>query len=96
MSLEFLANELLLNMFEYPCSIEFLQAFHCLNIRFDNLIFIHFQTYRLDFRAASKKDFDVVYRINLPLINNPIVFLALSNDNETCQQIDLFYFCFEL
>ena len=90
MSLESLANELLLDMFEHLPAVQLLRAFFGLNTRLDNLIFTHFRTYRLDFRESSKQDFDIVCRLNLPLITNKIVSLGLSDDDETPQQIHLF------
>ncbi len=68
MSLESLANELLLDIFEYLPAVPLLRSFHGLNARFDKLIFTHFRTFRLDFRAASKRDVDIVCQVNLPLI----------------------------
>ena len=90
MSFELLANELLLDIFEYLPAIQLLRAFHRLNIRFDNLIFTHFRKYRLDFRSASKEDFDIICQVNLPLITDQIVSLGLSDDDEIPQQIYLF------
>ncbi|CAF0740751.1 unnamed protein product [Rotaria sp. Silwood1] len=90
MNLELLANELLLEIFEYFHAIELLRTFHCLNKRFDSLIFTHFRTYRLDFRTASKQDCDIICQVNLPLIIDEVISLGLSNDDEIPQQIDLF------
>jgi hypothetical protein len=90
MSLESLANELLLDIFEYLPAVPLLRSFHGLNARFDKLIFTHFRTYRLDFRAASKQDVDIVCQVNLPLITNRIISIGLSDDDETPQQIQLF------
>jgi hypothetical protein len=90
MSLESLANELLLDLFEYLPAVQLLRAFHGLNARFDNLILIHFRTYRLDFRAASKEDFDIVCQVNLPLIVDQSISLCLSDDDENPHQIHLF------
>jgi hypothetical protein len=47
--LESLGNELLLDLFEFFDTIQLFRAFHGLNSRFDNLLFNHFQAYRLDF-----------------------------------------------
>ncbi|CAF0843958.1 unnamed protein product [Rotaria sordida] len=90
MNLKLLANELLLDIFEYFHAVELLQTFHRLNKRFDNLIFTHFRTHRFDFRTASKQDFDIVCQENLLLIIDKIISLGLSNDDEIPQQIDLF------
>jgi hypothetical protein len=90
MNLELLANELLLDVFDYFPAVQLLRTFHGLNTRFDNLICTHFRKHRLDFRGASKKDFDIVCRVNLPLIIDRIVSLGLSDEDEIPQQIYLF------
>ncbi|CAF3262188.1 unnamed protein product [Rotaria socialis] len=90
MNLELFANELLLDIFEYFHAVQILRSFQGLNRRFDTLILTHFQKHRFDFRTASKKDFDSVCEINLPLIFDQISSLGLSNDDEIPHQIDLF------
>ncbi|CAF0838952.1 unnamed protein product [Rotaria sordida] len=91
MNLESLANELLLNLFEYFASVHLLQIFYNLNIRFNNLIFRHFQRHSLHFQSISKYDFDIVCQKYLPSITDQIVSLRLSDDDDTPQQIDLFF-----
>ncbi|CAF2325843.1 unnamed protein product [Rotaria sp. Silwood2] len=90
MNFEFLANELLLEVFEYFHAVELIRTFHHLNQHFDNLIFTHFRTHRFDFRTASKQDSDIVCQVNLPLIVDQITSLGLSDDDEIPQQINLF------
>lgn len=90
MNLESLANELLLNLFDYFPAVKVLRTFHGLNTRFDNLIYIHFRKHRLDFRESSKQDFDIICRFQLPLIIDHIVSLGLSDTDDTPQQIYLF------
>jgi hypothetical protein len=90
MNLESLANELLLDLFEFLSAVHLLRAFHGLNSRFDTLLLAHFGTYHLDFRSISKTDFDIVCEQHLPLIADRIVSLCLSDDYDTPQQIDLF------
>ncbi|CAF1548940.1 unnamed protein product, partial [Adineta steineri] len=90
MNLETLANELLLDIFEYLPTVYLLRTFHNLNTRFNNLIFEHFRNYRLDFREATKQDFDIICQVNLPLITNYINLIDLSDNDETPQQIELF------
>jgi len=77
-------------MFEYIPAVQLVRAFHRLNIRFDNLILTYFRKHRLDFREASKQDFDTICRVNLPLIIDHIISLGLSDGDETPQQIYLF------
>ncbi|CAF1265183.1 unnamed protein product [Adineta steineri] len=90
MNVETLANELLLDIFEYLPAVYLLRTFHNLNTRLNNLIFEHFQNYRLDFREATKQDFDIICQVNLPLITNYINLIDLSDNDETPQQIELF------
>jgi hypothetical protein len=90
MNLELLANELLLDIFDYCPAVQLLRAFHRLNTRFDNLISTHLRKHCLDFRKASKQDFDRVCQENLPLITDQIVSLGLSDEDEIPQQTHLF------
>jgi len=90
MNLESLANEMLLELFEFFDTVDLLHAFHGLNSRFDTLLFVHFRHFHLDFRSVSKNDFDLVCRQYLPSIDDRIVSLCLSDDDDTPQQTDLF------
>jgi len=49
MKLECLANELLMEIFEYLTAIDLLHTFHYLNSRFNTLLFKYFREYNLDF-----------------------------------------------
>ncbi len=86
MKLESLSNELFIDLFELLNAVDLLRAFHGLNTRFDYLLFKHFRTYRVDFRSISKEDFNIVYRAYLPLIINRIIYLRLSDDEDTPYQ----------
>jgi hypothetical protein len=90
MNLEQLANELLLDMFEYLKNVHLLRAFSHLNSRFNNLLIIHFQTHGLDFQSTFKCDFDIICQQNLPLLAESITALRLSDDDDTPDQINLF------
>lgn len=90
MSLESLSNELLLDLFEYFPGVSLLHAFFNLNDRFDSLVFVHFQSHDLNFRSSSQYDFNRTCHHYLPKLNDSIVSLTLSNDDDTPQQIDLF------
>lgn len=91
MNIEFLANELLLDIFEYFNAIEILHSFHQLNIRFNTLIYIHLQKCPLDFRSIYKQDFDNICQNHLPFITNYIISLHLSNEDDTPNQLNLFF-----
>ncbi|CAF1421777.1 unnamed protein product [Rotaria sp. Silwood1] len=90
MNFESLANELLLDIFEYFNTIQLLHTFHGLNIRLNELIYRHLQTYPLDFRSISKQDFNSICQKNLPFITNQITSIHLSNDDDTPEQPNLF------
>ncbi|CAF1359005.1 unnamed protein product [Rotaria sp. Silwood1] len=90
MSLELLANELLLDLFEYFNAHHLLLAFYGLNTRFDQLLFIQLQKYYLDFRFISKNDFEYFCQQYLASINNRIISLHLSDDVETPNLPQLF------
>lgn len=91
MSLELLANELLLDLFEYLDGNYLIRAFHGLNSRFDQLILNHFHSYRFDFRSITKYNFDIICKYYFPLIIKQIKSLTLSNDDETPNLFELFF-----
>ncbi|CAF1488149.1 unnamed protein product [Rotaria magnacalcarata] len=90
MNLDLLANELLLDLFEYQSGVHLLRTFHNLNSRFDNLLIVHFQTHDLDFRSLSTYAFDIICEQYLPLIADRIITLRLPNNDNTPQEIELF------
>jgi hypothetical protein len=79
------------DLFECLTAINLLHAFHHLNSRFDTLLFKHFYGYNLDFRSISKQKFDLFIQENLPLFINQIKSLYLSNNDETPEQIQMFF-----
>ncbi|CAF1089032.1 unnamed protein product [Adineta steineri] len=91
MNLESLANELLLDLFEYFSMTHLLQSFDNLNIRFNNLISLYYQTHTLNLQSISKYYFDLICQKYIPSITNRINSLQLSDDDDTPQQIDLFF-----
>ncbi|CAF3671510.1 unnamed protein product [Rotaria socialis] len=86
MTLESLANELLLSIFEFFSTGQLLQSFYGLKYRFDVLIFDHISVRGFDLRLVSKHDLDTVCQQYLPSIVNRITTLHLSDD-ENSQQI---------
>jgi hypothetical protein len=88
---ELLANELLLDLFEYLSTVHLPGAFLGLNSRFDTLIFVHLRTYYLDFRSVSKNDFEIICQRYLPTIIDRTASFHLSNsDDSNSQQLELF------
>lgn len=80
MKLESLANELLLDLFEYFDTINLFRIFFGLNLRFNNLLLSYFHRYYLDLRSISKHDFDIACQQYLPSIINQIISLHISDD----------------
>lgn len=91
MCFECLANELLLDLFQYIDAIHLFRAFYGLNTRFNKLLLIKFQTYNLDFRSVSKYNFKNFCQKYLPLVNNRVTSLHLS-DNEETPNLSKFFF----
>ncbi|CAF3455463.1 unnamed protein product [Rotaria sp. Silwood1] len=92
MHLESLANELLLNLFEYLSTAHLIRAFDSLNSRFNTLIWVVFRTSnRVDCRWMSQSQLDFICQQHLSSITHRIFSLCLSNDDETPQQIERFF-----
>jgi hypothetical protein len=90
MNLEFLPNEIILDLFEYLSLFHLFHAFFGLNSRFNDLLCQQFQTFYLDFRLLSKTNFNYVCQNYVPSVIDRIISLQLSNDDDTPQQIELF------
>ncbi|CAF2565363.1 unnamed protein product [Rotaria sp. Silwood2] len=91
MNFESLANELLIDLFEYLSPVHLLHAFHGLNSRFDSLLLGHFRTHGLDFRSISKHHIYTICR-HLSVISSQITSLYLSEKDDRPGQIDRFYY----
>lgn len=83
MRFEGLANEILLEIFEYLDVITLFRSFLQLNDRFNRIIFNEHRRLFLNFNSIKKCDFDEFCEENLSLIINQITSLHLSNDIET-------------
>jgi hypothetical protein len=83
MNFEYLANELILDLFEYLDANHLLHAFYGLNTRFNQLLLTKFRSYRLDFRSISKHDFETFCQQYLPSIVDRVISLHLSDSEET-------------
>jgi hypothetical protein len=90
MKFEELANELLIELFEFIDFIHLLRTFYDLNSRFNNLIFIHYRKYHLNFRSVSKYEFNIICGQYLPSIIDRVISLHLSNNDETPNLLELF------
>ncbi|CAF1357311.1 unnamed protein product [Adineta ricciae] len=90
MNLESLANELLLDLFDYFNIIELFRSFSGLNIRFNNLLFKHYRSHHIDLRSITKQNFDEICRKYLPEMTDRVISLYLSDDDETPYQLTSF------
>ena len=77
MNLEFLPNEILLDLFEYLNGTDLLRAFYDHNSRFNLLLYKQFQSYRFDLLSYSKHQFDIICKQYLPFISNRVSILLL-------------------
>ena len=84
-SLEQLANELFLDIFDYLTDVDIVYSFSQLNTRFQTLILNYCHT--IDFKSISKSRFDIIIQQHHPKYWRS---LRLSNDNETPGQIEVF------
>ena len=90
--LQILANEILLELFEFLDATERFRAFHNLNNRFNTILFTHYQLYRVNFHSVLKYESELLSRHYLQLIADQIVSLHLSdNYDESPPQTDLFF-----
>ena len=92
MQLESLANELLLDIFEYLDTADLFRAFIKLNSRFDQLLYQYSRFHQFNLQFLSKEGFDDILQHHLPILSEQITFLRLSND-ETPYLCELFLSC---
>ena len=92
MTMELLANEILMDIFEYLSLNDLFRAFDHLNSRFSVLIssFIQYPS-QVNFQCMLKNEFDRICREYLPLMTNRIVSLSLYNADQTPEQINDFF-----
>ncbi len=91
MNFELLANELILDLFEYLDTNDLFNAFYNLNIRLNELLFIHCQFHaHFNFQSISKTNFDRICREYLSKNLNRIKSIHLSDHDNTPDQINCF------
>ena len=91
MNFELLPDDIFLDLFDYFNGIDLFNVFYGLNSRFNRLLYQQYRTFRFNFHSISKQKFDMICQKYLPLISDHVISLCLSNDNDTPQQIELFY-----
>ena len=77
-----LANELVLDVFDYLDAVDIFRAFADLNARLNTLL-SHYQSYQLNFCRISKTDFTAFCQTSLPSIIHRLASLELSDDDDT-------------
>ena len=88
--LERLPNELLFDVLEFLSTADLLHAFLDLNSRFNQLLFIHFQNHQFNFQSISKQHFDRICSQHYSNLDNRIISLHLTNDDETPNLCEFF------
>jgi len=88
-TLESLANELLLEVFEFFNGVQLFDSFYGLNSRFDNLLLKQFRIYHLDFQSKFKKSFCSFGQTCLPIIIKQVISLCLTDEDKDLHQTDL-------
>ena len=89
-NLESLSNEILLDLFDCLDGFDILHAFSSLNSRFNLLLYKQSHGYFFDFSSISKHKFDICQQY-LPLIVNQVSHLSLFDDDNTPENINLFF-----
>ena len=90
MRLESLANELLLDLFEYLTIGQLVQSFNRLNSRFESLLIRHFQVQTFDFGSLLMNDFQLICQEYLPSMIEKITLIRLLNHDNTREQLNRF------
>ncbi|CAF3277712.1 unnamed protein product [Rotaria socialis] len=91
MKLEALANELILDLFEYLTTAELLQAFHSLNSRLKSLVIYHFKIRTFEIGSLSMNNFQKICEHYLPSMINKINHVHLIDHIGTRAQLAQLY-----
>jgi hypothetical protein len=91
MDLELFPNEILLELFEYFNSADLFRVFYGLNSRFNSLLHNQFRAHRFQFKSIAKRHFDMICQQHLPFIADRIVGISLADNDDTPEQINLFF-----
>src|SRR5437868_6499622 len=90
MHLESLANELLLELFEFLDGVDLFRAFYGLNSRFNKLLLLHNKNFDFNFERIPKEDFDIICQRHLSSVIDRVVSIRISDDLETPKLPELF------
>ncbi len=91
MSLELLPDDILFEPFDYFNGIDLLRTFYGLNNYLNFLLYKQYRFYCFKFNSIPKSNFDMICQEHLPFITDRIISLSLSDDEDTPEQINLFF-----
>ena len=90
MNLELLPTENLFDLFDYFNGVDLLRSFYVLHYHFNSLLYKQYRSHRFKFNSISKCNFDMICEQHLPFIADQVIYLSLSDDEDTTEQINLF------
>ncbi|CAF1166551.1 unnamed protein product [Adineta steineri] len=91
MNIESLANEILLDLFDYFDGIDLFHTFYRLNTRFNLLISKQYLLHWFTFCGIKKSQFDELCQQHIPRLTNRVYGLSCAEYDRTPGQIDLFF-----
>ncbi|CAF4233614.1 unnamed protein product, partial [Adineta steineri] len=91
MNIESLANEILLDQFDYFDGIDLFHTFYGLNTRFNLLICKQYPLHWFRFCGMKKSQFDEICQQHIPRLTNRVYGLSCAEDNWNPGQMDLFF-----
>ncbi|CAF1466624.1 unnamed protein product [Adineta steineri] len=91
MNIESLANEILLDVFDYFDGIDLFHTFYGLNTRFNFLICKQYLLHWFTFCGIKKSQFDELCQQHIPRLTNRVYGLSFTEYDRTPGQIDLFF-----
>ncbi|CAF1471106.1 unnamed protein product [Adineta steineri] len=91
MNIESLANEILLDLFDYFNGIDLFHTFYGLNTRFNLLICRQYPLHCFTFSSMKKSQFDELCQQHIPRLTNRVYGLSCAEYNWNPGQMDLFF-----
>ncbi|CAF0905874.1 unnamed protein product [Adineta steineri] len=91
MNIELLANEILLDLFDYFDGIDLFHTFYALNTRFNLLICKQYPLHCFTFCSIKKSQFDELCQQHIPRLTNRVYGLSFAEYAQTPGQMDLFF-----
>ncbi|CAF1402089.1 unnamed protein product [Adineta steineri] len=91
MNIESLANEILLDLFDYFDGIDLFHTFYGLNTCFNLLICKQYPLHCFTFSSMKKSQFDELCQQHIPRLTNRVYGLSFAEYAQTPGQMDLFF-----